>query len=136
MVLEEKITKVIEGIHVAAVTTVADGMPAVRFMSLEGFDGLTLVGATTKSSRKVSQITRNPNVALSIWSGRQYTDPYVVIQATAEIHEDTATKKKYWDHMKEDYFKTPDNPEYVVLSFTPRRIEYYDMNGMEVWESK
>jgi general stress protein 26 len=134
MALEDKITRVIEGLHVAAVATVADGEPAVRFMSIEGFDSLMLVGATMKGSRKISQIRRNPNVALSIWSGKQYTDPYVVIQATAGIHEDLATKRKYWDHMKESYFKTPDNPEYVVLVFAPKRIEYYDMNGMEVWE--
>ena len=136
MELEDKIIKVIGGVHVAAVATVAEGEPAVRFMSLEGYNGPMLVGATRKGSRKISQIRRNPNVALSIWSGKEYTYPYVVVRATASIHEDMATKNKYWDHMKEANFKTPDNPEYVVLMFTPQRIEYYDMKGMEVWEPK
>ena len=47
-----------------------------------------------KSSRKVEQIRKNPEVALSIWSGKNYTDPYVVIQGKAEIREDLETKKK------------------------------------------
>ncbi|MBN1195141.1 MAG: pyridoxamine 5'-phosphate oxidase family protein [Methanomicrobiaceae archaeon] len=136
MKLEEKILQVMGGVHVAAVATVDEGMPAVRFMSLEGYDDMRLVGATMKSSRKVGQIRENPNVALSIWSCGEYTDPYVVIRATAAVQDDPATKKKYWNPMKEAYFQTPDNPEYVVVTFTPKTIEYTDMNGMEVWERK
>jgi general stress protein 26 len=136
MALEDKILNVIRGEHVAAVATVDEGLPAVRFMAIEGFDDLMLVGSTMKGTRKVSQIRRNPNVALSIWSCRNYTDPYVVIKAKAEICDDLATKKKYWDEMKEAYFETPENPDYVVLMFTPKQIEYYDMEGVEVWERK
>ncbi len=136
MAVEDKILNVIRGEHVAAVATVDDGLPAVRFMSIEGFDDLMLVGATMKGTRKVSQIRRNPNVALSIWSCKEYTDPYVVIRAKAEIRDDMATREKYWDEMKEAYFDTVDNPEYVVLLFRPRLIEYYDMEGVEVWEQK
>ena len=44
----------------AAVATVQEGKPAVRFMALVGLDDLTLIGATMKSSRKVEQIKKNP----------------------------------------------------------------------------
>ncbi len=134
MTLKDGILKVIEGEHVAAVATISEGKPAVRFMALVGIDDMNLIGATMKSSRKVQQIKATPVVALSIWSGEKYTDPYVVIQSEAEVHDDLETKKKFWDPKLEPYFQTPDNPEYVVLKFVPQRIEYYHDMGMEVWE--
>ena len=134
MALKDDILKVMTGMHVAAVATVADGKPAVRFMALTGFDDLTLVGGTMKGSRKVGEIRKDPNVALSIWSCKDFADPYVVIQAKGTVHEDLATKKKYWDPMKVGYFQTPENPEYVILQFVPRRIEYYAGMSLQVWE--
>jgi len=134
MALKEKILSVMGGVHVAAVATITDGKPAVRYMALTGLDDLTLIGSTMTASRKVAQIRKNPEVALSIWSCKEFSDPYVVIQAKCSVHEDTATKKQYWNPMWEEYFKTPENPEFVVLKFAPYRIEYNVPEGMEVWE--
>lgn len=134
MALRDDILKVVGGMHVAAVATVAEGKPAVRFMALTGSDDLTLVGGTMKNTRKVGEIRKNPDVALSLWSCRDFSDPYVVIQAKGSVHEDLATKKKYWDPMKATYFQTPENPEWVILKFVPRRIEYYAGMAMQVWE--
>jgi len=105
MALKDDILKVMGGMHVAAVATVSVGKPAMRFMALAGLQDLSLVGATMKGSRKVEQISKNPEVALSIWSGKEFSDPYVVIQGKAEIHEDLETKKKFWDPMMEKYFQ-------------------------------
>lgn len=134
MALKEKILLVMGGVHVAAVATIAEGKPSVRYMALTGLDDLTLIGSTMTASRKVAQIRKNPEVALSIWSCKEFSDPYVVIQAKCSVHEDTATKKQYWNPMWEEYFKTPENPEFVVLKFAPYRIEYNVPEGMEVWE--
>jgi len=59
-----------------------------------------------------------------------------VIKAKAEIHEDLTTKKKYWNQMYEQYFKSVDNPDYMILRFTATEIEYTGprMMGMEVWK--
>lgn len=135
MALKEKILQVIGGMHPAAIATVDRGLPAVRFMVLTGFDDMTLVGGTMKASRKVEQLRKNPNAAIAIWSGKEFTDPYVVIQAKGEVHEDLATKKKYWNPMYEQYFKKVDNPDYVVLVFTAEEIEYTDppTMGHETW---
>ncbi|MCJ7445001.1 MAG: pyridoxamine 5'-phosphate oxidase family protein [Methanotrichaceae archaeon] len=134
MALEDKILQAISGDHVTAVATVSDGHPAVRFMALTGMDDFTLIGATVKSSRKVQQIIKNSEVALSIWSGKSFSDPYVVIQSKAEIHDDLETKTKYWDPKLEPYFQKPENPNYVVLKFVPQKIEYYYEMTMEIWE--
>lgn len=134
MSLKEDILKVTAGERVVAVATVLEGNPAVRFMALFGLDDLTLIGATMKSSRKVEQIWKNPAVALSIWSGKNFSDPYVIIQGKGSVHEDLETKRKLWNPKLEDYFQKPENPEYVVIKFVPQRIEYYHDMTMEVWE--
>jgi len=136
MALKENILDVVGGPHPAAVATLAGGLPAVRFMVLNGFPDMTFVGATMKSSKKVEQLKKNPNTAISIWSGKEFSDPYVEIKAKAEIHEDLATKKKYWNPMFEQFFKTVDNPDFVVLKFTAAEIVYHGKNMMtvDVWK--
>jgi len=136
MALKEKIMAVIGGPHPAAVATLASGMPAVRFMVLNGFPDMTFVGATMKATNKVSQLKANKNAAISIWSGKQFSDPYVEIKAKGEVHEDIATKKKYWNPMFEQYFKSVDNPDFVVLVFTASEILYHaeNMSSMETWK--
>lgn len=134
MDLKEKILNVIRGEHVAAMATVSEGEPAVRFMGLFGKDDLTLVGATMKSSRKVQHIREKPVVAISIWSGENISDPYVTIVSMAKVYEDLETKRGFWKPTLEPYFQTPENPEYVVLEFIPQRIEHYSGAVMEVWE--
>jgi general stress protein 26 len=135
MALKDEILKVIEGMHPAAIATIDNGQPAVRFMVLTGFPDMTLVGGTMKASRKVEQLRKNPNASISIWSGKEFTDPYVVIKAKGKVHEDLATKEKYWNPMFEQYFRTVGNPDYVILVFTATEIEYTDPTtmGMETW---
>ena len=31
-------------------------------------------------------------------------------------------------------FETPENPDYVVITFAPQRIEYYHGMTMDVWQ--
>lgn len=136
MELKDKIVEVIGGPHTAAVATLDGKVPAVRFMLLKGFPDMTLVGGTMKSSRKVAQLEKNPDVAIAVWSGKEYTDPYVEIQAQGTIHTDLATRKKYWNPMFVRYFRTVDNPEFVVLVFTASEISYYipSMGSRQVWK--
>ena len=134
MTIKEDILKVIGGQVVAAIATVQEGKPAVRHMAVMGQEDLTLIGATRKDSRKVGQIKKNPDVAMAIWSGKKFSDPYIMIQGRAKVHEDLETKKKFWNPMLEPYFQKPENPDYVVLKFTPKRIEYYQDMTVDVWE--
>ncbi len=136
MSLKENILEVIGEQHPAAVATLDGKMPAVRFMVLAGFPDMTLVGGTMKSSKKVEQLVKNPDAAISIWSGKEFSDPYVEIKAKGKVHEDIPTKKKYWNPMFEQYFKSADNPDFVVLVFTASEITYHgrNMSSLEVWK--
>ena len=51
-------------------------------------------------------------------------------------NEDLQTKKKYWNPMWAEYFKTVDNPDFAVLTFKAEEIVYSapKMTGQEVWK--
>ncbi|MDD1677324.1 MAG: pyridoxamine 5'-phosphate oxidase family protein [Methanomicrobiales archaeon] len=136
MALKEQILEVIGGPHVAAVATLDGKRPMVRFMVLAGFPDMTLVGGTMKNTKKVEQLKKDADASLAIWSGKEFTDAYVNITAKGAIHEDVATKKKYWNPMFEQYFKSVDNPDYVVLVFTASEITYHGKNMADpvVWK--
>jgi general stress protein 26 len=136
MALKDQILEVIGGSHVTAVATLDGKMPAVRFMVLAGFPDMTLVSATLKTSHKVGEMQKTSDVALSTWSGKEFSDPYVEMKAKVTIHEDVATKKKYWNPMWEQFFKTPENKDFVVLVFMAGEITYHgkNMTSTEVWK--
>lgn len=136
MALKKKILDVVGGPHPAAVATINGGLPAVRFMVLNGFDDMTFVGGTATKSNKVAQLKKNSHVSIAIWSGKEFSDPYVEVKAKGEVRDDLKTKKKYWNPMFEQYFKSVDNPDFVVLVFTAEEITYHGKNmmEMEVWK--
>lgn len=138
MELRQKILEVIGGPRTAAVATLDNGLPAVRFMLLVGLPDMTLVGATKKSSRKIQQLKKNPDVSIAMWSGKEFTDPYVEIRARASIHEDPGTKKRYWHPAFLPYFTSVDSPESVILKFVPSEISYYipSAGRREIWKPK
>jgi len=137
--LKDKILGVISGPKIAAVATAVE-KPRVRYMVTVGFEDLSLKAATRRSSTKISRISKNPEVALTIWSGEGMKDvgegkPYVIIDAFASMVDDAEEKKEFWNPTLEKHFKGPEDPEYVLLNFKPRRIEYYDpaKGEMDVW---
>ena len=91
MDLKDKILEVIKGQKLASVATIAEEsdqiFPAVRYMRATGSEDLTLSAFTKIDTKKVSQIEKNPNVALMIASEGDPTRPYVAIRATAEVHK-------------------------------------------------
>jgi general stress protein 26 len=103
---------------------------------LSGFPDMTFVGGTMKDSHKVEQLKKNANASIAIWSGKEFSDPYVNIKAKGEVHDDLTTKKKYWNPMFEQYFKSVDNPDFVVLVFTASEILYHgpNMSSEELWK--
>lgn len=105
-------------------------------MALRGYDDMILVAGTMKSTRKVRELKAQPDAAISIWSGVNFSDPYVGISARAEVHEDRETKERYWNPMFEEYFGSIDNPDFVLIVFHAETIEYYSPPVMEpeIWK--
>jgi general stress protein 26 len=136
MDLKDKILDVIRGQKLASVATIAEEsdqiLPAVRYMQATGSEDLTLSAFTKIDTRKVSQIEKNPNVALMIASEGGPTKPYVAIRATAEVHKDPEMKRMLWGPHLEKFIKDPEDPKFVAIRFIPSRIEYYSGGKIEV----
>ncbi len=139
MTLTDRILELIEGPKIAAVATVNEEsgqiLPAVRYMVTTGLGDLTLMAATNKSTRKIKQIKKNQNVALTIRKEGDFSNPYVIIRAQAEIHDDLVSKRSFWNPSLEKRFDGPEDPNYVVLKYTPSIIEYYHEGKVDVWRS-
>lgn len=115
--------------------TICENKPWVRYvMTTNEGDSLNLYCSTSLNSRKVKQIKENPYVHITLgWEDPANPSPYVQIAAKAKIKTDQETKEKHWVPMYEQYFKTPDNPDYCVLEFVPEYIEVwgYGVNMLE-----
>ena len=137
--LEEKIFQKMNEHTLASFATISeDGKPWTRYVVVKADDQMNIWFATFKNSRKVHQITNNPEVHLVLG----VTDPqtavsWLQIQGRAEIFVDAETKNLVWYDLLSSIFSGPDDPNYVVCKVTPSRIEYYTMNvpKPEVWEA-
>ena len=101
-----------------------EGGPRVRPMEPFPPDtDMTIWLGTTRYSRKVEDIKRNPTVALS------YLAPggtgYVSVYGTAELVDEQAAKEKWWKPEWSGFYANKDDM-YLVIKVTPVRIELID----------
>jgi general stress protein 26 len=123
--LKKKILDVITNYAVGSLATIKDGKPWVRYMVVQPQEGLTLFTTTFALSRKVDQIRKNGDVHVAFGADpSNWALPYVNVEGTAEILTDSETKKKCWREEFREYYKGPEDPNYVVIRIVPRTIEY------------
>ncbi|MFC1698884.1 pyridoxamine 5'-phosphate oxidase family protein [Candidatus Omnitrophota bacterium] len=123
--LKTKIIKVIKEYPIGSVATIKDGKPWARYMAMQPENDLTLYTTAFVSSRKISQIKKDNNVHVAFGAdSKNWELPYINVEATAEILTDLETKKKCWCDMLSQFFKGPEDPNYVVVKITPSSIEY------------
>jgi general stress protein 26 len=123
--LKNCILDVITKYPVGSLATIKDGKPWVRYMAVQPQDDLTLFTTTFALSRKVYQIRKNGEVHLAFGADpSNWALPYVNVEGTAEILTDAESKMRCWKEEYKQYYKGPDDPNYVVIRIVPRVIEY------------
>ena len=136
--LKAKILEKMKTHTLASFATVTDERkPWTRYVVISADDQMNIWFATFKGSRKVIQITDNPEVHLTLGVDHlQNAISWLQVEGRAEILEDDETKRSVWYDMLEPIFTGPDDPNYVVCKVKPYRIEYYMMNmpKPEIWE--
>ena len=124
----QKVAELASGITFAMLTTVDEtGAFVSRPMAQQDtdFDG-NLWFLSSRDSRKVSQITANPRVGVSLSS----RDVWISVNGTAEVVEDRAKAAELWSPQMEGWFpQGPDDPSVVVLKVTGETAEYWDTPG-------
>ena len=137
--LKAKIHQVIQEPTLAVLSTLSEkGLPWARYVMVQADEDLLIRFSTFRQSRKVAQIAKNAEVHIVCGVASLPTaQHYLQIQGKAEVSDDPAIKKAYWHEGLKVYFKGPDDPNYVVVSVRPYRIEYQTMKDMqpEVWQA-
>lgn len=124
----------------AAVATVDGGVPKVRLVH-PTWEGEVLWFATSKSSPKALQLAANPAIDVQY----QVAPPefvHLMVAGTAELLDDKATREHVWNVMDYDLAQFwpggVDEPDFVAVKITPRRVEMSEMFGMNnkrVWRA-
>ena len=92
---------------------------------------LTLWFGAGPASRKVTEVNANGDATVSIMHP-QYGG-YASLIGSAEIVRDIALKQKYWRaHWSDIYPGGPENEEYVLIKFTPRKIELMEFPDQDL----
>jgi general stress protein 26 len=124
----QKVNELIDGIRFAMLTTVDDlGKLVARPLTVQEreFDG-DLWFLATRDSTAVTQLGVNPGAGVTLTSG----DTWVSLSGTAEMVDDKAKVKKFWNPFVEAWFpEGPDDPNIVLLKFSSDSAEYWDSPG-------
>ena len=120
-----KIAEMIKGIRTAMlVTNTEGGVPRSRPMSTQDvdFDG-TVWFFTGVDTRKAQEIARNPTVAVTYASSGKET--YVSLTGRAELVDDRARIREYWNPFLKAWFDAPDDPSLRLLKVDISEAEYW-----------
>jgi general stress protein 26 len=130
-ILKNKIVDVLKHSVLAAVATIKDGKPWVRYMVVMQGSGLSLWTTTFTQSRKIQEIKKDKNLDLIIGGDeKNFKAPYLNVRATAEVFTDIKTKKQYWNDMLKSYYSGPEDPNLAIIIISPQVIEYMSGDSM------
>lgn len=138
--LQERIFTILAQPHLASFATVTEqGTPWVRYVVAHAAHDLSIRFATSRETRKVAQLKKNPEVHITAGVTDLATaTSYVQIEGTAAFVTDQAERDAFWHDNLKKYFSGPQDPSYGVVVVQPRRIELYSMgkHEHEIWEKK
>jgi general stress protein 26 len=124
----DELTRLVDGIPVVMVTTVAgDGALRSRPLLLESLepDG-SLIFLTHLSSQKVAELSDDARVNVAFVSDKG--DRYVSVSGTGTTTHDPARMHALWNPTYRAWFPNgPDDPDSAILTVTIDRVEYWDV---------
>jgi general stress protein 26 len=129
---ERKLWEIVEESEIALLITDGEGYPRMRPMTVVAYeeDG-NIWFATSKSSRKVEEVGRNPRASacfLNLEGGA-----HAQLFGEVEIVDDPELKKELWDEEWGEYWEGPSDPDYALLALHGVRAEYYLLDEDELW---
>ncbi|WNS47025.1 pyridoxamine 5'-phosphate oxidase family protein [Paenibacillus sp. MMS20-IR301] len=133
--LEKKIVQALDDNKFGSFGTIEAGnKPKVRYMAVF-HDGLDIYLATDRRTHKVEELQTNPHACLLLGYEQGGGKDVVEIEATVTVSKNEGLRAKVWNKALEQWFKGPDDPDYVILELAPARIEYTGSNKENgVWQ--
>lgn len=126
--LLEVVRFTIEGTRYCFLATVGEeGAPHLRTMQpFTTEDDLTIRFGTSRGSRKVREIRKNPGVVLGFLDSVEMA--YVALYGPASLEEDVRLRRRYWrDEWEAFWSEGPESEDYVLVRFVPERIELMNL---------
>lgn len=129
---EAKLWEIVEESEIVLLITNAEGYPRMRPMTVVAYeeDG-TVWFATSKSSRKVEEISRNPKATacfLNLEGGA-----HAQVFGEVKVVDDPDLKNELWDEDWTEYWDGPTDPDYTLLALHGVRAEHYLLDEDELW---
>lgn len=104
-----------------------DGYPETRdIANMMNRDATELVFyfMTSRSTPKVAQINKNPKCSLYCYDNA--THHAMRLFGTVELIDDEQMRRQYWDDSFCQFgYSGVDDPEFILMRFTPREYKYY-----------
>jgi general stress protein 26 len=115
-----------------ALATIDGIQPRVRPMTLINLDRRFWM-VTSTSSSKVIQITQNPNVEFTYQFNENSEDCCIRILGKAKIIKDKKTKTSIAKRIYffNNYWSSPEDPDYTLLEILPDELQYVAPSGMK-----
>jgi general stress protein 26 len=127
---QKKISELINGIHIAMLTTVAtDGTISSRPMAIqnEPFNG-TLWFLTRSSSEKIDEIAQDQSVTLTVAEPKD--SKYLSLKGRASVNQDRAKIKQLWNPLYKAWFpKGEDDPDIAVLRVDVTEADFWEASS-------
>ncbi|MCQ6563069.1 pyridoxamine 5'-phosphate oxidase family protein [Paenibacillus mendelii] len=121
--LEKQIADVLKSNQICSFGTVDGNKPKVRYMALFS-EGLDIYLATNSKTDKVDELKNNDNVHILVgYDGKRSSD-ILQIEAVAELCKNNTLRERLWSDAFKAWFDGPHDPEYIILTIKPGRIEY------------
>src|SRR5687768_10624530 len=87
----------------------------------------TLWFLTSAQSPKVTEISADARALVVM----QTSSRFVVAQGTADVVNDRAKVKELWSEVQRIWFEGKDDPDIVLVRFTPAEAEFWDNAGAQ-----
>lgn len=115
--------------NLISLATVERDQPRVRIVTLIHLDGgfYVITGARGGGqTAKVRQIRNNPKIEFVMRVEKESNIGNIRAEATASIIDDPVLKDRLFREIEwvKNYFKSPDDPSYVVLQLDVKAYEY------------
>ncbi|RRN72428.1 general stress protein [Peribacillus simplex] len=127
--LKEKVLNIIRDHKIGVLSSVENNKPHSRYMTFFN-EELTLYTPTSANTEKIDEIEKNPNVHILIgYENEGLGDSYLEISGTSKINDSQELKDKLWNESFENWFDSPNDPNYLFLQIKPESIRLMNNNG-------
>jgi len=117
--------------------TVEGDQPRLRPVTLIRFQNRFFFG-TGSNNAKVKQIRHNPKTEFCLMFGRKGSRGTIRAECIATFIEEKKTKATVFDNVRlfHEFWKSPEDPSYVLIELKPFGFEYYQPGNKEATKVK